>query len=49
MKQTGMVSRESSMEPTRALFLDSTRGFTVPLSSSALTLTVITTQNNFLE
>ena len=44
-----MVSGESSVEPTRGLFLESPRVLTVPLASSALTLTVTATQNNFLE
>ena len=39
-----MVSRDSSMKPTRDLFLESTKVFTVPLNSSALTLTVTTTE-----
>ena len=39
-----MVSRDSSMKPTRDLFLESTKVLTVPLNSSALTLTVTTTE-----
>ena len=47
--QTGMISGDSSIEPTRALFLESTRVLTVHLFSSALTFTVTTTQSNFPE
>ena len=49
MAQTGMVSADFSMEPTRDLFLQSNRVLIVPLTSSALTLTVTAIQNNFLE
>ena len=49
MPQTGIVSGDSSMELTSALFLESTKMLTLPLTSSALTLTVTATQNNFLE
>ena len=47
--QTGIISGDSSIEPTRALFLESTRVLTVHLFSSALTFTVTTTQSNFPE
>ena len=41
--QTGIVSGDSSMELTSALFLESTKMLTLPLTSSALTLTVTAT------
>ena len=37
------------MKHIRPLFLESPRVLTVPLTSSALALTVTVTQNNFLE
>ena len=48
--QAGVVSVDSSMEPTRPLFLNSARGtYIVSLTSPALILTAIIAQNNFLE
>ena len=47
--QIGMVSADSSMEPTRVQFLNSTWGFTVHLTSAALTMTATKPSNNFLE
>ena len=44
-----MFSRKSSTEPTRTLLLDSTMGLTVPLTLSALVLTVTAIQNSLLE
>ena len=41
------VSSASSIEPIRALFLDTTRGLTTPQTLAALTTTSMAPQNNF--
>ena len=41
------ISSASSIEPIRALFLDITRGLTIPQTLAALTTTSIACQNNF--
>ena len=45
----GIVSLVLSMEPTRGLFLDTTRGLTVPQSSVVLAMTATASWKNFLE
>ena len=41
------ISSASSIEPIRALFLDTTRGLTTPQTLAALTTTSIASQNIF--
>lgn len=48
-KTLKMGKKASSIELTKTLFLDTTRGLAVPQTSAALTITANTTQNIFLE
>ena len=48
-KENAFVSSASSIEPIKALFLDTNRSFTIPQTLAGLTTTFTAAQNNFLE